>query len=73
MNDRLPVEGIVPALMEALAGVGSAVLVAEPGAGKTTVVPWRLLDAPWLRGRKIRCWNHAESPPGRRLRGWRGT
>lgn len=53
MTERLPVERIVPALEEALAAAGSAVLVAEPGAGKTTVVPWRLLDAPWLRGRKI--------------------
>jgi len=27
--------------------------VAEPGAGKTTRVPLRLLDAPWLAGQKI--------------------
>ena len=29
-----------------------AVLVAPPGAGKTTVVPLRLLDEPWLGGRR---------------------
>ena len=28
-------------------------LVAEPGAGKTTRVPLALLDAPWLQGRNI--------------------
>ena len=31
----------------------AAVLVAPPGAGKTTRVPLALLDAPWLGGRKI--------------------
>ncbi len=31
-----------------LADRGVGVLVAEPGAGKTTVVPLRLLDEPWL-------------------------
>ena len=31
----------------------AAVLVAPPGAGKTTRVPLALLDAPWLRGKKI--------------------
>ena len=29
------------------------VVVAPPGAGKTTVIPLALLDAPWLEGRKI--------------------
>lgn len=28
-------------------------LVAPPGAGKTTLVPLRLLDEPWLEGRRI--------------------
>jgi ATP-dependent helicase HrpB len=40
-------------LREALAGPGSAVLVAPPGAGKTTLIPLALLDEPWLRGRRI--------------------
>ncbi|QOZ38490.1 ATP-dependent helicase HrpB [Bradyrhizobium sp. CCBAU 53421] len=31
----------------------AAVLVAPPGAGKTTRVPLALLDAPWARGKKI--------------------
>ncbi|MFO1035168.1 MAG: ATP-dependent helicase HrpB, partial [Hyphomicrobiales bacterium] len=37
----------------ALAEQPSAVLVAEPGAGKTTRVPLALKDAPWLAGKKI--------------------
>jgi ATP-dependent helicase HrpB len=47
----LPVEDVVEELRTALAGVGAAVLQAEPGAGKTTVVPLRLLDEPWMDGR----------------------
>ncbi len=50
---ELPVESAVPALRAALDEDQSAVLVAAPGAGKTTVVPLRLLDEPWLEGRKI--------------------
>jgi len=49
----LPVEASLPALAEALAGVGLAVLQAPPGAGKTTVVPLRLLGEPWLAGQRI--------------------
>jgi ATP-dependent helicase HrpB len=43
----LPVEGAVDDVRAALRGHGTAVLQAEPGAGKTTVVPLRLLDEPW--------------------------
>jgi ATP-dependent helicase HrpB len=43
----LPVSTVLPALREALAVENSAVLVAPPGAGKTTLVPLALLDAPW--------------------------
>lgn len=49
----LPVEAVVGAVAEALAGAGTAVLVAPPGAGKTTVVPLRLLGAPWLGAQRI--------------------
>jgi ATP-dependent helicase HrpB len=44
----LPVEQILPRLGATLAGELNAVLVAPPGAGKTTRVPLALLDAPWL-------------------------
>ena len=49
----LPVEGVVDELRDALAGVGAAVLQAEPGAGKTTVLPLRLLGEPWMAGRRM--------------------
>ena len=48
-----PVDQVIPALSHALVSGPAALLVAEPGAGKTTRVPLRLLDAPWLQGRKI--------------------
>ncbi|CAN7288889.1 ATP-dependent helicase HrpB [Mesorhizobium sp. LjNodule214] len=50
---ELPVSAVLPALGEALAKQSSAVLVAPPGAGKTTLVPLALLDAPWLGAGKI--------------------
>ncbi|MGE5511444.1 MAG: ATP-dependent helicase HrpB [Bacteroidota bacterium] len=49
----LPVDAIMGDLKVALARGTSAVLVAPPGAGKTTRVPTALLDEPWLVGRKI--------------------
>lgn len=46
---------IIPVLPDVLAAIarGNAVLVAPPGAGKTTLVPLALRDAPWLVGQKI--------------------
>ncbi|MER9712002.1 ATP-dependent helicase HrpB [Mesorhizobium sp. M0174] len=49
----LPVSAVLPALDEALSHGNSAVLVAPPGAGKTTLVPLALLDAEWLGAGKI--------------------
>ncbi|HKY77255.1 MAG TPA: ATP-dependent helicase HrpB, partial [Acidimicrobiia bacterium] len=49
----LPVEDSIAALRQALAQDGQAVLQAPPGAGKTTVVPLRLLGEPWLAGGRI--------------------
>jgi len=43
----LPVTEALPALLEALERRPNAVLVAPPGAGKTTVVPLALLEAAW--------------------------
>jgi ATP-dependent helicase HrpB len=43
----LPVTEVLPALQVTLAAGRNAVLVAPPGAGKTTLVPLALLDAPW--------------------------
>jgi ATP-dependent helicase HrpB len=49
----LPVAAVVPELQAALARHTAAVLVAPPGAGKTTTVPLALLEAAWLAGRTI--------------------
>lgn len=49
----LPIDEVLPALLEALATHDAVVLQAPPGAGKTTRVPLALLPAPWLAGRKI--------------------
>ena len=53
MTAPLAIEPALPRVAAALADAGAAVLVAAPGAGKTTRVPLALLDAPWLGGRKI--------------------
>ncbi len=49
----LPIHEVLPQLLAALDMRSSAVLVAPPGAGKTTGVPLALLAAPWLGSRKI--------------------
>jgi ATP-dependent helicase HrpB len=43
----LPIDAALPEIAAALAGPAMAVLVAPPGAGKTTRVPLALLDAGW--------------------------
>ncbi|HWL67409.1 MAG TPA: ATP-dependent helicase HrpB [Geminicoccus sp.] len=49
----LPVRDVLPALVQALAGPGAAVLEAPPGAGKTTLVPLALLEASWRQGGRL--------------------
>lgn len=44
MSEPLPIDAVLPELRAALARAGRAVLVAPPGAGKTTRVPLALLD-----------------------------
>jgi ATP-dependent helicase HrpB len=48
-----PVSETLDALSQALATRGLAVLSAPPGAGKTTIVPLHLLDAPWRKDGRI--------------------
>src|SRR5580704_14404691 len=49
----LPIEESLTALKAALAARDAAVVVAPPGAGKTTRVPLALMDEPWAAGRKL--------------------
>ncbi|OCK61548.1 ATP-dependent helicase HrpB [Bradyrhizobium sp. LMTR 3] len=49
----LPIDAVLDELGRTLAANNAAVLVAPPGAGKTTRVPLALLDAPWLKHKKI--------------------
>ena len=50
---RYPVDDAIDELRAALRDPGTAVLTAEPGAGKTTIVPLRLLDEQWLGAGRI--------------------
>lgn len=52
-SDDLPVSEVIASLSLALATQNNAVLVAPPGAGKTTLVPPRLLNEDWLQGQRI--------------------
>ncbi|MFC5468672.1 ATP-dependent helicase HrpB [Cohnella suwonensis] len=52
-KEKVPIDSVLPELKTALAASRSAVLVAAPGAGKTTRVPLAVLDETWLRGQKI--------------------
>ena len=49
----LPIDAVLDELARTLAGNNAAVVVAPPGAGKTTRVPLALLDEPWAKNRKI--------------------
>ena len=49
----LPIDAALPALNAALEKGISAVLVAQPGAGKTTRAPLALLEASWRRDGRI--------------------
>ena len=48
-----PVEAVIPQIRASLERNRDVVLRAPPGSGKTTCVPSALLDAPFLRGKKI--------------------
>lgn len=49
----LPIHAVLEELKAVLAARTTALLVAPPGAGKTTVAPLALLDQPWVAGRKL--------------------
>ncbi|WP_121117874.1 ATP-dependent helicase HrpB [Croceibacterium ferulae] len=49
----LPIDAVLPDVLTALRNRSSAVLIAPPGAGKTTAVAPALLDQPWCSGQVI--------------------
>ena len=49
-SDPLPIHAVLPDLIVALREHPSAVLIAPPGAGKTTAVAPALLGEPWCSG-----------------------
>lgn len=52
-DTSLPIDAVLDDLTASLRTRPNAVLVAPPGAGKTTRVPLVLLDEPWANGGKI--------------------
>ena len=50
-SEPLPIDVVLDDVRAALRSSGAAVLVAAPGAGKTTRVPLALLDEPWRNGK----------------------
>ena len=52
-DTELPIDEALPHLTAALRQQNVAVLVAPPGAGKTTRVPLWLLDTLWAADKKI--------------------
>ena len=53
VNSGLSIDEVLPELRRVLRECSSAVLMAPPGAGKSTVVPLVLLDEGWAAGKRI--------------------
>ena len=53
MSTSLPIDQHLTALECALADQTRLILVAQPGAGKTTRVPLRLLESDWAKGQRL--------------------
>jgi ATP-dependent helicase HrpB len=53
MSANLPIDSVLPALKQVMVDNRNAVLIAAPGAGKTTRVPLALLGSSWLGNNKI--------------------
>ena len=49
----LPINTVLPDVKNSLEKHNSVILAAEPGSGKTTIVPLTLLGEPWLKNQKI--------------------
>jgi ATP-dependent helicase HrpB len=53
LNPDLPINAVLPEIRAVLAGAGAGVLIAPPGAGKTTAIAPALLAQPWCSGQII--------------------
>lgn len=53
LGSDLPIVGLLPAIHDTLATGTRLVLSAPPGAGKTTIVPLALANAPWAADKRI--------------------
>ena len=53
MKDLLPIHDVITQVQEAITVGKRAVIVAPPGAGKTTIIPLKLLDNPNINGQII--------------------
>ena len=53
MKDLLPIHDVITQVQEAITVEKRAVIVAPPGAGKTTIIPLKLLDNPNINGQII--------------------
>ena len=49
----LPINLVIPEIKSTLSSTNNLVLIAPPGAGKTTGVPLALLNEEWLGNKKI--------------------
>ncbi len=47
---NLPIHAVLPDLLDVLSNASNAVLIAPPGAGKTTAIAPALLNQPWCKG-----------------------
>ncbi len=52
-SDPLPIDAVLPRIAVSLATIPNLVIVAPPGAGKTTRVPIALLNEPWAQNGKL--------------------
>jgi len=53
LKDLLPIHDVITQVQEAITVEKRAVIVAPPGAGKTTIIPLKLLDNPNINGQII--------------------